>query len=178
MLLNLLSFLISFSLIFVYYCKKLCIQSWMELNQVWWCTAWNPALGKQRQGDLCELESNLVYKEGSRTPKATRRKPVSKERKERERKRERKGGREEGRKERRKEGRSRRWCHLTLLVVLSPLPMKNAGIWGWEHTHLVFHTFGVLSLLCHLGSERDVWSVLCYSGVVRKLSQSWRIWMR
>ena len=34
------------------------------------------ALGKQRQADLCEFESNLVYKVSSRTARATQRNPV------------------------------------------------------------------------------------------------------
>ena len=48
-----------------------------------------PALGKQRQADLCEFEASLVYRTSSRTGyKATQRNPVLKNR-ERERERER-----------------------------------------------------------------------------------------
>ena len=28
----------------------------------WWCTPLIPALGRQRQADLCEFEASLVYK--------------------------------------------------------------------------------------------------------------------
>jgi hypothetical protein len=37
-----------------------------------------PALGRQRQVDLCEFETSLVYRVSSRTYKATQRDPVSK----------------------------------------------------------------------------------------------------
>jgi hypothetical protein len=33
-----------------------------------------PALGRQRQEDLCEFEANLIYRASSRTARATQRK--------------------------------------------------------------------------------------------------------
>ena len=36
-----------------------------------------PALGRQRQVDLCEFEASLVYKGRSRAVRATQRNPVS-----------------------------------------------------------------------------------------------------
>ena len=44
----------------------------------WWRTPLIPALGWQRQVDLCELEASLVCRESSITAKATQRNPVSK----------------------------------------------------------------------------------------------------
>ena len=38
----------------------------------------SPALGRQRQGDLCEFKASLVYKLSSRTNRATQRNPVLK----------------------------------------------------------------------------------------------------
>ena len=40
--------------------------------------AYNPALGRQSQVDLCEFEASLVYKAGSRKARATQRNPISK----------------------------------------------------------------------------------------------------
>ncbi|CAO2601305.1 Dol-P-Man:Man(7)GlcNAc(2)-PP-Dol alpha-1,6-mannosyltransferase [Lemmus lemmus] len=40
-----------------------------------------PALGMQRQADICEFEGNLVYRASSRTAKATQRDPASKNQK-------------------------------------------------------------------------------------------------
>jgi hypothetical protein len=37
-----------------------------------------PALGWQRQADLCEFKASLVYRVSSRTARATQRNPVSK----------------------------------------------------------------------------------------------------
>ena len=37
-----------------------------------------PALGRQRQADVCEYEASLVYRASSRTIKATLRNPVMK----------------------------------------------------------------------------------------------------
>jgi hypothetical protein len=37
-----------------------------------------PALGRQRQVDLCELEASLVYRVSSRTASAIQRNPVMK----------------------------------------------------------------------------------------------------
>ena len=48
-----------------------------DLAQVWWHTPLLPALGRQRQEDLCELEASLVYKESSRTARVTQENPVS-----------------------------------------------------------------------------------------------------
>ena len=45
----------------------------------WWRTPLIPALGKQRQSDLCEFEASLVYRASFRTgTKATQRNPVLK----------------------------------------------------------------------------------------------------
>ena len=49
-----------------------------ELAGQWWCTPLIPALGKQRQVDLCEFEASLVYRASSRTARAIQRNPVSK----------------------------------------------------------------------------------------------------
>ena len=43
----------------------------------WWRTPLIPALGKQRQEDLCEFEDSLVYRVSFRTARATQRNPVS-----------------------------------------------------------------------------------------------------
>ena len=60
--------------------------------QVRWHTLSVPALGRQRQVDLCELEASLVYKVSSRTARAvTQRNPVSKEKKKRKKKERKKG---------------------------------------------------------------------------------------
>jgi hypothetical protein len=34
--------------------------------------AFNPALGRQRQADLCEFEASLIYRVSSRTPRTNR----------------------------------------------------------------------------------------------------------
>ena len=39
--------------------------------------AFNPALGTQRQVDLCEFKASVMYKASSRTVRATHRNPVS-----------------------------------------------------------------------------------------------------
>ena len=45
----------------------------------WWHTPLIPALGRQRQVDLCECEASLVYRTSSKTARAvTQRNPVSK----------------------------------------------------------------------------------------------------
>ena len=45
----------------------------------WWRTPLFPALGRQRQADLCEFEASLVYRASSRTTWAvTQRNPVLK----------------------------------------------------------------------------------------------------
>lgn len=46
---------------------------------MWWSKPLLPALGRQRQMDLCEFEASLVYIE---PVKATQRDPVEKERRE------------------------------------------------------------------------------------------------
>ena len=38
-----------------------------------------PALGRQRQVNLCEFEASLVYRASSRASRATQRNPVSKQ---------------------------------------------------------------------------------------------------
>ena len=74
-----------------------------------------PALGRQRQIDLCEFEASLVYKASSRTARAvTTKNPVSKNKTkeggehrqkiDRQAERMRVGGRQEGRKDRRQRG--------------------------------------------------------------------------
>jgi hypothetical protein len=42
-----------------------------------WHTCLIPALGRQGQVDLSEFEASLVYRESSRTARATQRNPVS-----------------------------------------------------------------------------------------------------
>jgi hypothetical protein len=42
--------------------KKICFMS-----QEWWCSPLIPALRRQKQADLCEFESSLVYRVSSRT---------------------------------------------------------------------------------------------------------------
>ena len=45
----------------------------------WWHTPLIPALGRQRQVDLCEFGASLVYRASSwKSTKATQRNPVSK----------------------------------------------------------------------------------------------------
>ena len=48
------------------------------LSGQWYYTSLIPALGRQRQADLCEFEVGLVYRVSSRTTKAVQRNPVSK----------------------------------------------------------------------------------------------------
>ena len=43
-----------------------------------WCTPLIPALGRQKQVDLCESEASLVYRVSSRTARAAQRNFVSK----------------------------------------------------------------------------------------------------
>lgn len=40
-------------------------------SQAWWRTLLGPALGRQRQADLCKFESSLVYMENSRPARNT-----------------------------------------------------------------------------------------------------------
>jgi hypothetical protein len=47
-------------------------------GQAWWCTALIPALGRQRQAELCEFEVSLVYRARSRTARAPQRNPLFK----------------------------------------------------------------------------------------------------
>ncbi|XP_040609944.1 dol-P-Man:Man(7)GlcNAc(2)-PP-Dol alpha-1,6-mannosyltransferase isoform X2 [Mesocricetus auratus] len=51
-----------------------------------WHTPLIPALGRQRQADLCEFEGSLVYGVSSKTAKATQRNPVSKNQKKKKKK--------------------------------------------------------------------------------------------
>ena len=46
---------------------------------MWWHTSLIPALGRQRQTDLCEFKTSLVYRASMRTARAfTQRNPVLK----------------------------------------------------------------------------------------------------
>jgi hypothetical protein len=47
----------------------------------WWCTPLIPALGRQRQVDLCEFEASIVYRASARTARAIWSDPVSKKKK-------------------------------------------------------------------------------------------------
>ena len=74
----------------------------------WWCTPLFPGLGRQRQEDLCEFGSSLVYRVSSGKTKAvTQRSPISKSKQTKTRKIRRKVGRKEGRKEGMKERRKK-----------------------------------------------------------------------
>ena len=46
------------------------------MSQVWWCSPLMPAPGRQKQSELCEFEATLVYRDNSRTAKATQKNPV------------------------------------------------------------------------------------------------------
>jgi hypothetical protein len=48
-----------------------------ETSQAWWHITLFPALGRQRQADVCEFKASLVYRVISRTARATQRNPVS-----------------------------------------------------------------------------------------------------
>ena len=74
----------------------------MQLAGWWWYTPVIPALLRQRQEDLCEFETNLVYKASSRAAKSIE-KPISREKKNAVEERK-KGGRGE---EEREGGRSK-----------------------------------------------------------------------
>ena len=43
---------------------------------IWWLTPLIPALGRQRQMDLCEFEASLVYRASSRTGSKATEKPI------------------------------------------------------------------------------------------------------
>jgi hypothetical protein len=71
-----------------------------------------PALGRQRQVDLCEFEASLVYRVSSKTTKATQKDPVlknkqpsppTKKKKKRKRRKRKKRRREGGGREKREE---------------------------------------------------------------------------
>lgn len=40
-------------------------------SQAWWCTLLGPAIARQRQAELCEFRSSLVYMENSRPARST-----------------------------------------------------------------------------------------------------------
>jgi hypothetical protein len=50
----------------------------LGLFRHWWCTSLIPALGRQRQVDLCEFEVSLIYKVNSRTDGLLHRETMSK----------------------------------------------------------------------------------------------------
>jgi hypothetical protein len=43
-----------------------------EIGQVWWCMPLSPALGRERQADLCEYQVSLIHIVSSRTTRAFR----------------------------------------------------------------------------------------------------------
>ena len=50
----------------------------VDSSGAWWRTPLIPALGRQKQEDLCELKASLVYRVSSRTVRTTQRNSVSK----------------------------------------------------------------------------------------------------
>lgn len=60
----------------IHYKEKQPIGS-LFLARRWWPTPLIPALKRQRQSDLCEYEARLVYRDSSRTARATWRNPDS-----------------------------------------------------------------------------------------------------
>jgi hypothetical protein len=52
-----------------------------EMIQMWWCIPLVPELQRQRQVDLCEFETCLVYRASSRIARATQKNPVTKKKK-------------------------------------------------------------------------------------------------
>ena len=42
--------------------KQSMYENAIKVAEQWWCTPLIPALGRQRQVDLCEFEASLVYK--------------------------------------------------------------------------------------------------------------------
>jgi hypothetical protein len=61
--------------VFFVVCLFVCLSEVM-LGQ-WWFMSLIPALGRQRQVDLCGFKASLVYRASSRTARATERNPVS-----------------------------------------------------------------------------------------------------
>ena len=47
-------------------------------TKAWWCTPLVPALGRQKQEDLCGFKTSLAYRASSRTARATQRNSVFK----------------------------------------------------------------------------------------------------
>ena len=62
-----------------------------------------PAFRRQKQMNLCEFETSLVYRVSSRTAKTTEIKPISKNRKRRTRRKEEEEGEKEEEEEKKKE---------------------------------------------------------------------------
>ena len=48
----------------------------MFLAAQWWHIPFIPALGRQRQPDLCEFKARMIYRVSSKTSRATKRNPV------------------------------------------------------------------------------------------------------
>jgi hypothetical protein len=57
-------------------------------GQTWWCTPLIPALGRQRQVDLCEFEASLLYKVSYRTARATQKNQKERKKKRKKEKKE------------------------------------------------------------------------------------------
>ena len=54
--------------------KNMFIRNYYEAGR-WWCTPLIPAFGRQRQPDLCEFETSLVYRASSRIGSKATEKP-------------------------------------------------------------------------------------------------------
>jgi hypothetical protein len=49
--------------------------TYIKIRQVWWHTPFIPALGRQRQANLCEIKASLVYRVSSRPDRTTQLQP-------------------------------------------------------------------------------------------------------